>query len=80
MTEIFLYTFLMNLLSVQGQGAIYAVLLFLLCLVIVHGVKLAKVGYRTLAKKLPPDPPPKQEKKIEPVYYVVDIKMKRCKT
>ena len=30
----------MILLSVQGRGAIYAVLLFLICVIIVHGVKL----------------------------------------
>ncbi len=69
----------MILLSVQGRGAIYAVLLFLICVIIVHGVKLAKIGYRTLGKKLPPEPPPEQEKPPEPVYYIVEKKKKRSK-
>ena len=69
----------MILLSVQGRGAIYAVLLFLICVIIVHGVKLAKIGYRTLGKKLPPEPSPKQEKPPEPVYYIVEKKKKRSK-
>ncbi len=55
----------MNLLSVQGQGAVFTVLLFLLCVIAVHGAKLAKIGYRTLKKKLPPDPPKKPETKPE---------------
>lgn len=79
MTGIFRYTFSMNLLSVQGEGALYAALFFLLCVFIVHGVKLAKIGYRTLGKKLPLDPPPKPEKKPEPVYYIVEKKQKRTK-
>lgn len=69
----------MNLLSVQGQGAIYAVLLFLFCLIVVHCVKLAYIGYRMLHRKLPPAPPPKQEKSPEPVYYIVEKKKKRTK-
>lgn len=69
----------MNLLSVQGNGAIAVIFLFLICIIVVHGVKLAKLGYRTLRKKLPPDPPPKPEKKTEPVYFIVERKKKRAK-
>lgn len=69
----------MNLLSVQGWGALYTVLLFLLCVIIVHGIKLAKIGYRSLVKKLPPEPPPKPEKEPEPVYYLVEKRKKRSK-
>ncbi len=69
----------MNLLSVQGQGAVFTVLLFLLCVIAVHGAKLAKIGYRTLKKKLPPDPPKKPETKPEPVYFIVEKKKKRAK-
>ena len=70
----------MNLLSIQGQGAVYAVILFFLCVVIVHGYKLAKIGYRSLHKKLPPQPPPKAEKEKkppEPVYFIVERKKKK---
>lgn len=72
----------MNL-SVQGFGALYTVLLFLLCVIVIHGIKLAKIGYRTMRKKLPPDPPPKEEDKkehAEPVYYIVERKKKRART
>lgn len=70
----------MNLLSVQGQGALYAVILLLACIVIVHGIKLARIGYRTLGKKLPPTPPPKQTEDADPVYFLVERKKKRAKT
>lgn len=68
----------MNILSVQGQGFLYTVIIFLFCVIIVHAMILAKIGYRTLHKKLPPDPP-KEEKKSEPVYYIVEKKKKRAK-
>ena len=67
------------LLSVQGEGAVWTVLLFLICVIVVHGVKLAKIGYRTLVKKLPPAPPKEPEKKSEPVYYIVEKKKKRAR-
>ena len=69
----------MNLLSVQGQGALYAAALFLVCIVIVHAIKLARVGWRTLGKKLPPNPPPKEKEEAEPVYFLVERKKKRPK-
>ncbi len=67
------------LLSVQGYGALYTVCLFLLCIICVHAVKLVRIGYRTLRKKLPPDPPPKQKTEPEPVFYLVERKKKRPK-
>lgn len=70
----------MNLLSVQGRGAVLVLCLFLLCLIIVHGVKLAKAGWRTLGRKLPPTEPKKPEPKPEPVYFIVERKKKRAKT
>ncbi len=70
----------MNLLSVQGQGALYAAALILVCIVIVHAIKLARVGWRTLGKKLPPNPPPKEKEEAEPVYFLVERKKKRPKT
>ena len=69
----------MKLLSVQGTGALWTIVLFLLCIVIVHAVRLALLGYRTLGKKLPPSPPPKQPE-AEPVYYIVERKKKRVKS
>ena len=80
MTRIKHYNGSMTLLSVQGEGAAWTALLFLICVIVVHGVKLARIGYRTLFKKLPPAPPPKEpEKKSEPVYYIVEKKKKRAK-
>ena len=70
----------MNLLSVQGQGALYAAIVFLLCIAIVHGIKLARIGWRTLGKKLPPSPPPKENEEPEPVYFLVERKKKRART
>lgn len=70
----------MNMLSVQGQGLFYTIIIFLLCVIIVHAVILAKIGYRTLHKKLPPAPPKEPAKESEPVYYIVEKKKKRAKT
>ena len=50
------------LLSVQGLGALYAFCVLIICVILVFGFRLARIGWRTLAKKLPPDPPPKEEK------------------
>lgn len=80
MTKYFGYDKCMNLLSVQGQGAVFTVVLFLLCVIAVHGAKLAKIGYRTVKKKLPPEPPKKTEPKPDPVYFIVEKKKKRTKT
>ena len=68
----------MNLLSVQGTGAALTIALFLFCLFIVHAIKLAKIGWRTLFKKLPPQEPKKPEPK--PVYFIVERKKKKAKT
>lgn len=69
----------MNLLSSQSAGIGYAAILLLMCIVAVHGFRLAKIGYRSLKKKLPPSPPPKQEKKQEPVYFIVERRKKRSR-
>lgn len=70
----------MNLLSVQAQGVLYTVCLFLICAIAVHGFKLARIGYKTLRKKTP-EPPPKSEKPPqEPVYFIVERKKKRPKS
>lgn len=70
----------MNLLSVQGTGAVLTVALLLFCILVVHAVKLAKVGWRTLFKKLPPEEPKKPEPKPEPVYFIVERKKRKTKS
>ena len=67
----------MNLLSVQGRGAVYLIFLFLLCVLLVHLFKLARIGYRTLEKKLPPEEPKSSPPSPEPVYFLVERKKKR---
>ena len=64
----------MNILSVQGQGALYTVLVLIIVIIVVHGIKLARIGYRSLGKKLPPEPPPKEKNEPEPVYFLVERK------
>ena len=69
----------MNILSVQGQGALYTVLVLIIVIIVVHGIKLARIGYRSLGKKLPPEPPPKEKNEPEPVYFLVERKKKRAR-
>lgn len=64
-------------LSVQGTGAAFCVGLLLACFILVHIVKLARIGYRA-RKKLPPAEP-KPEEPREAVYYIVERKKKRAK-
>ena len=66
-------------LSVQNLGILYILLLFSLCFVIVHGIKLAILGWRTLGRKMPAEKPKPAEKKVEPVYFIVEKKKKRAK-
>ena len=96
MTTKILYTFPMKTLSyllalsLPIKGLLFFVLLFALCLIGVHILQLAKLGWFTLHnEKLPPKPtppPPKQEKQApakppqEPVYYIVERKTRRPKT
>lgn len=59
-------------------GLLYTLLLFICCFVLVHLVKLAQIGLKSL------NPPPKEEEKTEekpkkeeapkPVYYIVEKK------
>ena len=69
----------MILLSVQGLGALYTVCIFVICVILVFGFRLGRIGYRTLGKKLPPEEPPKQKKQEDPVYFLVERKKKRVK-
>lgn len=73
----------MNFLSVQTQGAIYTVVLFVVCAVLVHAFRLAKIGYKSM-KKRPADkdraaPETKGSEKTDAVYYIVERKKKRQK-
>lgn len=71
----------MSLLSVQWQGFGWCFLLFALVFLVVHLVRGAAVGYRSLFKKAPPEkeePPKPPEKKPETVYYLVERKKKRA--
>ena len=61
----------MNLLSVQGQGAVYTVCIFFICVIIVHIAKLAIIGWRAFKK---PPKKPAQDEAPEPVYYLVEKK------
>ena len=70
----------MNILSVQGQGALYTVLVLIIVIIVVHGITLARIGYRSLGKKLPPEPPPKEKNEPEPVYFLVERKKKRVRS
>ena len=70
----------MLLLSIQGQGALNTVCTLIICIILVFGFRLVRIGWRTLTKKLPPDPPPKDEKAPEPVYFLVERKKKRARS
>ena len=70
----------MNILSVQGQGALYTVLVLIIVIIVVHGINLARIGYRSLGKKLPPEPQPKEKNEPEPVYFLVERKKKRVRS
>ena len=53
-------------------GILYLFLTFLICFILVHLVKLAYIGIKSLKK--PPEEKPKPEPKPEPVYYIVEKK------
>ncbi|MGN1372905.1 MAG: hypothetical protein ACI4VK_02520 [Candidatus Coproplasma sp.] len=60
------------------KGFLYLVLTFTFCFITVHFIKLAIVGFLSLKGKK--QPPPKAEKKTEPVYYIVEKKRQRKAT
>ncbi len=60
----------MNLLSVQGLGALYTFFILIGCIVCVHVFKLAKIGHDAQKKK----EKKKDEEPPEPVYYIVEKK------
>ena len=59
-------------------GILYLFLTFAVCFILVHLIKLAIIGIRSVRKK--PEPPKAEEKpapKPEPVYYIVEKKKTR---
>ena len=70
MTGIIGYNQIMNLLSVQGLGALYTFCILLICIVCIHIFKLARLGLKAQKKK----EQKKEEPPQEPVYYLVEKK------
>lgn len=66
-----------NLLSVFPVGALSLILLFALCFLLIHTIKLIKLGWQT-QRKQPPVKEKAEEKAPaptqEPVYYIVERK------
>jgi len=62
--------------AVMFMGILYLFLTFLICFILVHVVKLAVIGIKSL-KKQPEPKPEKTEPKPEPVYYIVEKKRAR---
>ena len=60
------------------MGILYLFLTFLLCFILVHVVKLAYIGIKSLKKQPEPEKKPTPEK--EPVYYIVEKKRARKAT
>lgn len=54
------------------MGILYLFLTFLFCFILVHLIKLAIIGIRSLKK--PPQEEKKPAPKPEPVYYIVEKK------
>lgn len=49
-------------------------LTFAVCFILVHLIKLAHMGLKSVKKKPEPPPEKKSEPKPEPVYYIVEKK------
>lgn len=66
-------------------GGVLTVLLFVVCLLFVLFLRLARIGFFAVKPQGKPAPPPepaeekKPEKTSEPVYYIVERKKKRPK-
>ena len=77
------YNIGMNILTVfPVKGLLFTLLLFTVCLLGVHTILLARIGWNTQHKK--PDEAPKPEEKKppierEPIYYIVERKRTRPK-
>lgn len=63
-------------------GLLYLFLTFIVCFILVHIIKLAYIGLKSVRKKPEPPPAPKEkpQPKPEPVYYIVEKKRARKST
>lgn len=75
----------MNILTVfPVKGLFLTILLFAVCLIGVHTILLARIGWKF--QRTPKTPPSKNEEQKktpvekEPIYYIVERKTKRAKT
>lgn len=59
------------------MGILYLFLTFVICFILVHLVKLAYMGLKSVRKKPEPPSEKKPEPKPEPVYYIVEKKRAR---
>ena len=77
------YNSRMNILTVfPVKGLLFTLLLFLVCLLGVHIIMLARIGWETQHKKTEEPPNPEEKKpptEREPIYYIVERKTKRAK-
>lgn len=58
-------------------GLVYLVVIFIVCFAVVHILKLASVGLKSLKPRTDEKPPEKEQKpapKSQPVYYIVEKK------
>lgn len=85
------YNVAMNILSSTASGGVigffWAIILFFLCFLAIHSIKLIRLGLKALNE--PKNEPIQQEKKPadrksgaekEPIYYIVERKKRRAKT
>lgn len=62
----------------QIEGIFLLIALFLICFFIVHGIRLAMIGLRSLRLK-PPEEAKLEHKEPDQIYYLVERKKKRSK-
>ena len=67
-----------NILSIFSIGTFSLIVLFSLCFLLIHTVKLIKIGWLAQKKEKPPEKKeekaPAQPNTQEPVYYIVERK------
>ena len=62
------------------MGILYLFLTYLFCFILVHLVKLAYLGIKSLKKPAPQPEEKKPTPKPEPVYYIVEKKRAKKST
>ena len=71
----------------EAIGILYLAILFAACFVVVHVVKLAWIGLKSVRERNDKNPEPEEkkpekksdEKESKPVYYIVEKKRSRSK-